>query len=61
LQEQGIWVDYAMVTPNDFQTALAGEPGNYFKKALGDPRKTSIRHIEEAHSAFGKPPDVTPA
>jgi SpoVK/Ycf46/Vps4 family AAA+-type ATPase len=54
LQEQGIWVDYAMVTPNDFQTALAGEPGNYFKKALGDPRKTSIRHIEEAHSAFGK-------
>jgi transitional endoplasmic reticulum ATPase len=54
LQEQGIWIDYAMVTPNDFQTALAGEPGNYFKKALGDPRKTSIRHIEEAHSAFGK-------
>ncbi|MFO7715752.1 AAA family ATPase [Desulfosarcina sp.] len=54
LQEQGIWVDFAMVTPNDFQTALAGEPGNYFKKALGDPRKTSIRHIEEAHSAFGK-------
>jgi transitional endoplasmic reticulum ATPase len=54
LQEQGIWVDYAMVTPNDFQTALAGEPGNYFKKALGDPRKTAIRHIEEAHSAFGK-------
>ena len=54
LEEQGLWVDYAMVTPNDFQTALAGEPGNYFKKALGDPRKTSIRHIEEAHSAFGK-------
>ncbi|WP_246803935.1 hypothetical protein [Desulfosarcina cetonica] len=54
LEEQGIWVDYAMVTPNDFQTALAGEPGNYFKKALGDPRRTSIRHIEEAHSAFGK-------
>jgi transitional endoplasmic reticulum ATPase len=54
LEEQGIWVDYAMVTPNDFQTALAGEPGNYFKKALGDPRKTSIRHVEEAHSAFGK-------
>jgi SpoVK/Ycf46/Vps4 family AAA+-type ATPase len=43
-----------MVTPNDYQTALAGEPGNYFKKALGDPRKTSIRHVEEAHSAFGK-------
>jgi transitional endoplasmic reticulum ATPase len=54
LEEQGIWVDYSMVTPNDFQTALAGEPGNYFKKALGDPRKTTIRHIEEAHSAFGK-------
>jgi len=43
-----------MVTPNDFQTALAGEPGNYFKKSLGDPRRTSIRHIEEAHSAFGR-------
>jgi len=54
LEEQGILIDYAMVTPNDFQTALAGEPGNYFKKALGDPRKTSIRHVEEAHSAFGK-------
>ncbi len=54
LEEQGIYVDFALVTPNDFQTALAGEPGNYFKKALGDPRKTSIRHIEEAHSAFGK-------
>ena len=54
LEEQGIWVDYAMVTPNDYQTALAGEPGNYFKKALGDPRKTTIRHVEEAHSAFGR-------
>ena len=31
-------VDYAMVTPNDYQTALAGEPGNYFKKAMGDPK-----------------------
>ncbi len=54
LEEQGIFVDSSMVTPNDFQTALAGEPGNYFKKSLGDPRKTSIRHIEEAHSAFGR-------
>ncbi len=54
LEEQGLMVDYRVVTPNDFQTALAGEPGNYFKRALGDPRKTSIRHIEEAQSAFGK-------
>jgi ATPase family associated with various cellular activities (AAA)/Lon protease (S16) C-terminal proteolytic domain len=54
LEEQGLMIDYAMVTPNDYQTALAGEPGNYFKKSLGDPRKTAIRHIEEAHSAFGK-------
>jgi SpoVK/Ycf46/Vps4 family AAA+-type ATPase len=54
LEEQGILVDSSMVTPNDFQTALAGEPGNYFKKSLGDPRRTSIRHIEEAHSAFGR-------
>ena len=54
LEEQGILVDYSIVTPNDYQTALAGEPGNYFKKALGDPKKTAIRHIEEAHSAFGK-------
>jgi len=54
LEDQGLLVDSSLVTPNDFQTALAGEPGNYFKKALGDPRKTSIRHIEEAHSAFGR-------
>ena len=54
LEEQGMWVDYSMVTPNDYQTALAGEPGNYFKKAMGDSRKTAIRHVEEAHSAFGK-------
>jgi SpoVK/Ycf46/Vps4 family AAA+-type ATPase len=54
LEEQGILVDSGLVTPNDFQTALAGEPGNYFKKSLGDPRRTSIRHIEEAHSAFGR-------
>jgi transitional endoplasmic reticulum ATPase len=54
LEEPGIMVDYSMVTPNDYQTALAGEPGNYFKKALGDSRKPTIRHIEEAHSAFGK-------
>jgi SpoVK/Ycf46/Vps4 family AAA+-type ATPase len=54
LEEQGLHVDYAMVTPNDYQTALAGEPGNYFKRALGDARKPSIRHVEEAHSAFGR-------
>ncbi len=54
LEEQGLFVDYAMVTPNDYQTALAGEPGNYFKKALGDPRRTTVRHVEEAHSAFGR-------
>ncbi len=54
LQEQGVIVDFTMVTPNDYQTALAGEPGNYFKKAMGDPGKSCIRHIEEAHSAFGK-------
>jgi transitional endoplasmic reticulum ATPase len=54
LEEQSIPIDYGMVTPNDYQTALAGEPGNYFKRALGDPRKTSIRHVEEAHSAFGR-------
>jgi SpoVK/Ycf46/Vps4 family AAA+-type ATPase len=54
LQERGVLVDYAVVTPNDYQTALAGEPGNYLRKALGDPRRTSIRHVEEAHSAFGR-------
>ncbi len=54
LEAQGIMVDHAMVTPNDYQTALAGEPGNYFKRSLGDARKTTIRHIEEAHSAFGR-------
>ncbi|MGD8367390.1 MAG: AAA family ATPase [Desulfobacterales bacterium] len=54
LEEMGIPLDYTMVTPNDYQTALAGEPGNYLKKAMGDPLTTSIRHLEEAHSAFGK-------
>ncbi|GAB4265434.1 MAG: hypothetical protein Kow0092_17720 [Deferrisomatales bacterium] len=54
LEERGVVVDYAVVTPNDYQTALAGEPGNYFRKALGDPRRTAIRHVEEAHSAFGR-------
>ena len=54
LGEQGVLVDYSVVTPNEYQTALAGEPGNYFRKAMGDPKKTAIRHIEEAHSAFGK-------
>lgn len=54
LEETGIRVDYQTITPNDYQTALAGEPGNYFKKAMGNPQKTSIRHIEEAHSAFGR-------
>lgn len=54
LEEQGIYIDYAMITPNDYQTALAGEPGNYFRKAMGNPRRISIRHVEEAHSAFGR-------
>ncbi len=54
LEEQGMLVDFAVVTPNDYQTAFAGEPGNFFKRAMGEPDKTSIRHIEEAHSAFGR-------
>ncbi len=53
-EEQGIMVDASIITPNDYQTALSGEPGNYFKRAMGNPKFTSIRHIEEAHSAFGK-------
>ncbi len=54
LQERGVAVDYSVVTPNEYQTALAGEPGNYLRKALGDPRRPCIRHVEEAHSAFGR-------
>jgi len=53
-EEQGIEVDSSIITPNDYQTALSGEPGNYFKRAMGNPKVTAIRHIEEAHSAFGK-------
>ncbi|ACN14004.1 conserved hypothetical protein [Desulforapulum autotrophicum HRM2] len=53
-EERGISVDYSTITPNDYQTAYAGEPGNYFRKAMGYPKVTTIRHIEEAHSAFGK-------
>lgn len=54
LEEQSIAVDYAKITPNDFQTSLAGEPGNYLKKAFGNPLKASVRHLEEAHSAFAR-------
>lgn len=57
LHEEELPVDYAVVTPNDYQTALAGEPGNYLRRAMGDPKKTAIRHLEEAHSAFGKAND----
>ena len=53
-EERGIVVDYSTITPNDYQTAYAGEPGNLFRKAMGHPRVTAIRHVEEAHSAFGK-------
>ncbi|MBI9090185.1 MAG: AAA family ATPase [Desulfobacterium sp.] len=53
-EERGISVDHSTITPNDYQTAYAGEPGNYFRKAMGFLKVTSIRHIEEAHSAFGK-------
>jgi len=53
-EERGFTVDASIITPNDYQTALSGEPGNYFKRAMGNPKVTSIRHIEEAHSAFGK-------
>ncbi len=54
LEEQSLIVDYARVTPNDFQTALSGEPGNYLRRAFGNPRFTCIRHLEEAHSAFAR-------
>ncbi|MFA7536717.1 MAG: AAA family ATPase [Desulfuromonadales bacterium] len=59
LEEEGVQVDYAMITPNDYQTAWAGEPGNYLRKAMGEPRRTSIRHLEEAHSAFGRPDQMS--
>ena len=59
LEEEGVIVDYAMITPNDYQTAWAGEPGNYLRRAMGDPRRTCIRHLEEAHSAFGRPDQMS--
>lgn len=59
LEEEGVLVDYAMITPNDYQTAWAGEPGNYLRKAMGDAHRTSIRHLEEAHSAFGRPDQMS--
>jgi SpoVK/Ycf46/Vps4 family AAA+-type ATPase len=55
VDEEGVPVDYGVITPNDYQTAWAGEPGNYLRKAMGDPQHLSIRHLEEAHSAFGRP------
>ncbi len=54
LDEQHLLVDYSRITPNDYQTALSGEPGNYLKKAFGPAHQTSIRHLEEAHSAFAR-------
>jgi len=54
LEEQSLVVDFARITPNDFQTALSGEPGNYLRKAFGSPKATCIRHLEEAHSAFAR-------
>lgn len=59
LEEEGVPVDFAMITPNDYQTAWAGEPGNYLLKAMGDPRRTCIRHLEEGHSAFGRPDQMS--
>jgi SpoVK/Ycf46/Vps4 family AAA+-type ATPase len=59
LDEAGILIDYAEITPNDYQTAWAGEPGNYLLKAMGHPRKPTVRHIEEAHSAFGRPDQLS--
>lgn len=61
LDEEGLRVDYAEITPNDYQTAWSGEPGNYLRKAMGHPRKLSIRHLEEAHSAFGRPDQMSTA
>lgn len=55
LDEEGVKVDYGVITPNDYQTAWAGEPGNYLRKAMGDHWQLTIRHLEEAHSAFGRP------
>lgn len=55
VDEVGIPVDYGVITPNDYQTAWAGEPGNYLRKAMGDTWQLTVRHLEEAHSAFGRP------
>ena len=59
MDEAGILVDSGMITPNDYQTAWAGEPGNYLRKAMGNPKRLSIRHLEEAHSAFGRPDQMS--
>ncbi len=54
LEDQSLEVDFSKITPNDYQTSLAGEPGNYLLKAFGRSMQTCIRHVEEAHSAFGR-------
>ncbi len=54
LEDQSLFVDFSRITPNDYQTSLAGEPGNYLLRAFGRQNITCIRHIEEAHSAFGR-------
>ncbi len=59
IDEAGILVDSGTITPNDYQTAWAGEPGNYLRKAMGNPKRLTIRHLEEAHSAFGRPDQMS--
>ncbi len=54
LEERGIEVNYKVITPNDYNTAWSHEPGNFLKEAMGNPKYTCIRHMEEAHSACGK-------
>jgi len=54
LEERGILVSYKVITPNDYNTAWSHEPGNFLKEAMGNPKYTCIRHMEEAHSACGK-------
>ncbi|MBM3200208.1 AAA family ATPase [Candidatus Woesearchaeota archaeon] len=54
LEEKGILLHYRVITPNDYNTAWSHEPGNFLKEAMGHPKVTCLRHMEEAHSACGK-------
>ncbi|MFH0892091.1 MAG: AAA family ATPase [Candidatus Falkowbacteria bacterium] len=47
-------VSYRSIVPSDVATALHGETGNLFRRAMRPEDKPTIRHLEEAHAILVK-------